>query len=144
RVSTRDAGAVTGCATGAWFFAPAGTLAVGTGPGHRTGCPSGPLVHAAGGTDLAPLVPVGTLEVGLGAGLGLEAAAAGAALKDAPPPRTAAATPTITRRRENGDSPVPRIVGSSPSPGSSQDPRPPECDNVVERAASYAAVRGVS
>jgi hypothetical protein len=52
---------------------------------------------------------VGTLELGLGAGLGLATlglatAAAGAAAKDAATPRTAAAIgPTITRRRVDGD-----------------------------------------
>jgi len=61
-------------------------------------------VHAAGGTVLALLGLVETLELGSGAGLGLGAATAGAALKDVAPQRTAAATsPTITRRRENGN-----------------------------------------
>src|SRR6266567_5603329 len=105
RVSTRGAGSVTGCVTCAWFFALAGSLDAGTGSGQWTGCPFGPLVHAAGGTVSALLGLVATLELGLGAGLGLGAAAAGAALKDVAPPRTVAATsPTITRRREIGDS----------------------------------------
>jgi hypothetical protein len=47
---------------------------------------------------------VGTLELGVGAGLGLAPAAAGAAVKDAATPRTAAAIgPTITLRRVDGD-----------------------------------------
>jgi len=54
---------------------------------------------------MALLALVGTLELGSGEGPGLGAAAAGAALKDVAPPRTAAATsPTITRIRENGNS----------------------------------------
>jgi hypothetical protein len=106
RVSTSGAGSVTACVTTARFFAPAGSLEAGTGPGQLTGCPFGPLVHAAGETEpvLALAGTVGTLELGLGAGLGPASAAAGAAVKDAATPRTAAAIgPTITRRRVDGD-----------------------------------------
>jgi len=63
------------------------------------------LAHAAEESVSALLGLAATLALGAGAGLGLGAPAAGAALKDVAPPRTAAATsPTVTRRRENGDS----------------------------------------
>jgi hypothetical protein len=48
RVSTRVAGFVTGCVTGAVFVAPEGSLFLGTLPGQLTGFPFEPLVQTAG------------------------------------------------------------------------------------------------
>ena len=67
-------------------------------------CPFGPLVHTAGGTVEPLSGSVGTLDLGLGAELGPGVADAGAAAKDIATPRTAAAiSPTVTRRRDNGN-----------------------------------------
>jgi hypothetical protein len=104
RVSTNGAGSVTACVTGAWFFAPAGSLAAGTGAGQWAGRPFDPLAHATPGAVSALPGLVAALEPGLGEGLGLGEAAAGVGLKDAAAPRTAAATsPTNARWDENGD-----------------------------------------
>jgi hypothetical protein len=102
RVSTSAAGAVTDCATRAWFFAPVGSFDAGTGAGQWTGRPGGPLVHAAGEGIAASGTFVGTLELGLGTGLWPGAAAAGAALKVIAPPRRAAATNAIVIRHGDG------------------------------------------